>query len=354
MRYFNTYSLMKKVCLFILCVIALASCNQTDKKNYKQSEKSGNNLHLAIYDVTFDDYIFTPSISNNLEKSLASIFCTGLFRSNPTSLEVETSICTAWEVDNSGSVYTFHIDSTAKFHEDECFGHERTRTVTAYDVKYTFHILANPEYSAENFANTVSQIKGAKEYFAMNAAQRDTSRIEGIKILDKNTIQITLEQPSTLFIQKLAHPAASIIPEEAVKKYGKNSTVSIGPFRYEADEFQFRFIKCLFYTGIDENNDKLPYLDTVFITKTKNFEETVTLFSEGKIDAMLLVPSSKIAEVVKKFPSDLNYEILEANYENLISLGKGPLYNIVRTYVKDLHTNRFNILELERTYIKKK
>src|SRR5574344_979119 len=343
---------MKKVCIFILGIIALAACNGTDK-NYKQSEKSGHNLHLAIYDVTFDDYIFTPSISNDLEKSLASIFCTGLFRLNPITLEIENSICTAWDVDNSGLVYTFHIDTTAKFHKDPCFGHNETREVNAYDVKYTFHILSNPEYGGENFVNTVSQIKGAKQYYAMTKAERDTSRIEGIKILDKEAIQITLERPSALFIQKLSHPAASIIPEEAVKKYGKNSTVSIGPFRYEADQTQFMFVKCLFYNGLDENNNKLPYLDTVFITKTKNFEETVTLFSEGKIDAMLLVPSSVISETIKKFPPNIDYEISEANYDNVNFIGKGPLYNITRPYVEDLHTNRFNLLELDRTYIKK-
>lgn len=343
---------MKKVCIFIVCFLALAACTETNK-NYKQSEKSGDNLHLAIYDVTFDDYIFTPSISNDLEKSLASIFCTGLFRLNPISLKVENSICTGWDVDNTGLVYTFYIDTTAKFHKDLCFGNKETRTVTAYDVKYTFHILANPEYGENNFANTVSQIKGAKQYNTMTKTVRDTSRIEGIKVLDKRIIQVTLEQPSTVFIQKLAHPAASIIPEEAVKKYGKNSTVSIGPFRYEANETHFIFVKCLFYSGLDENNNKLPYLDTVFITKTKNFEETITLFSEGKIDAMLFVPSSKIGETIKKFPSNIDYEISEANYENVNFLGKGHLYNITRPFVEDLHTNRFNILELERTYIKK-
>lgn len=307
-----------------------------------------------MYDITFDDQIFTPDISNNLEKIVAGIFCTGLFRPNPVSLDIENSICTSWDVDNSGLVYTFHIDSTAKFHNDPCFGHEGTRTVTAYDVKYTFHILANPEYSEENFINTISQIKGAKEFFAMTKAERDTSRIEGIKVLDKQTIQITLDRPSSLFIQKLSHPAASIIPQEAIEKYGKNSTVSVGPFQLEADENEFRFIKCLSYNKLDENKDKLPYLDTVFITKTKNFEETVTLFSEGKIDAMLIVPSSILSEIVKKIPSNIDYEIYDAGYENSNTIGEGSLYNIVRPYVRDLHTNRFNTLELERTYIKKK
>lgn len=343
---------MRKVCIFIVCIVALAACNGTNKK-YQQSERSGNNLHLAIYDVTFDDYIFTPTISNDLEKSLASIFCTGLFRLNPISLEVQNSICTGWDVDNSGLVYTLYIDTTAKFHKDPCFGHKETREVTAYDVKYTFHILANPEYGGNNFTSTISQIKGAKKYNAMTKTVRDTSRIEGIKVLNKQTIQVTLEQPSSVFIQKLAHPAASIIPEEAIKKYGRNSTVSIGPFRYLANETHYIFIKCLFYNGLDENNSKLPYLDTVFITKTKNFEETITLFTEGQIDAMLLVPSNKIGEVIKQFPSNIDYEITEANYESVNFLGKGPLYNISRRYVKDLHTNRFNILELERTYIKK-
>lgn len=341
---------MKKFCLFWLCIFTLASCSGGLKTKPKTS-KEGGNLRLAIYDVTFDEYIFPPTIRNELEKSLASIFYTGLFKINPYSMEVENAICKTWDVDNTGKVYIFTLDSTKMFHKDECFGRKETRKVTAYDVKYTFHLLANPKYSTTSFTNTVYHIKGAKDYFALPDSVRDTSRIEGIQILDDYTLKISLDKPSPSFINNLAHPSAAILPYEAIERYGDKSTVGSGPFRYEPDSAQFRFIKCELHNKYDAERNKLPYLDTIFFTRVNSIDETIPLFVSGKIDALLMVPSEKVKEILKKLPEDFTYEISESNILNL--KGSNTRYNIFRSYVKELYTNKLNILDFEHTYIEK-
>lgn len=345
MESFKVYS-MKRIVIYILSIFLFCLCNT--KTPQKQSEKSGGTLRLAMYSNNFKDYIFPPAIDNDFDKSIASISNTSLFKINPFSLEIEDAICNEWEVDNTGLVYTFHLDSTAQFQRDKCFGHAQTRTLTAYDVKYTFHLLANPRYSIANFTNTVYHIKGAKDYFSMTDEQRDTSRIEGIKVLNDYTLQITLDKPSPHFIQNLAHPAAAILPHEAIEKYGKASTIGIGPFQYENDTTEIRFTKCNLYFGKDAEGNALPYLDTVIIQKVSSFDETVDLFANNQIDALLLVPSEQIAAIVKQFPSDLDYEISESNNTR----GTGKMYNIIRPYVKGLYTNKLNILELDQVSVK--
>ncbi|MBR4689226.1 MAG: hypothetical protein IKO90_02055 [Bacteroidales bacterium] len=342
---------MKRLFIILISVLSLCACGSGIKTKPK-NEKSGGVLHLAIYDVTFDEYIFPPTIHNELEKSLASVFYTGLFRYNPFSLEVENALCKTWEVDNTGAVYIFNLDSTAMFHRDECFGRKETRHVTAYDVKYTYHLLANPKYSTFAFTNTVYHIKGAKDYFSLPDSLRDTSRIEGIQVLNDYALKITLDKPSPSFIHNLAHPSAAILPFEAVEKYGDESTIGAGPFTYEADSAQFRFIKNDLYNKFDANRVRLPYLDSVTITRVDSIAQTVDLFVEGKIDAMLMVPSIRIKDILKRIPEDFSYEISESNIVNL--KGNFVRYNIVRSYVKDLYTNKMNILDFERTYIDKR
>ncbi len=348
MQFSKTYS-CRNILFVFLSLFILVSCSNTAKR--QESEKSGGTLRLAVFRYTFDDYIFPPTIGSELEKCFASMFYTGLFKINPVTVEVENSVCRNWEVDNSGLVYTFYLDSTARFNKDDCFGRSMTRNVTAYDVKYTFHLLANPNYSTANFTNTVYRIQGAKEYFSMTDAQRDTSRIAGIKVIDDYTLSVTLDKPSAHFLKNLAYPAASIIPHEAVEKYGMESTVNVGPFYYEHDSVEFRFIKSKYYFGKDEKNCVLPYLDTVQITKVKTLDDEVDLFVNNEIDAILLVPGEKVPSIVARFPKDMEYEISDAN--GITLYGAQRHYNITRTYVKNLCTNHLNILGLDKVYIDK-
>lgn len=336
---------MRKFLLYCFCFILLFSC--TSKRTQNKYDKYGGTLRLAIYDVTFDEYIFSPTIVCDLEKMLGGIFYDGLFSINPFSLSTENSICKSWDVDNTGLIYVFHLDSTAVFTKDDCFPNG-TRNVNAYDVKYTFHILSNPTIGTTNFTNTVYHIKGAKEYYSMPKEIRDTSRIEGITVVDNYTLKITLDKPSPRFIQNLAHPSAAIIPFEAVEKYGNKSTIGVGPFRYQTDSTHFIFVRNPQYYKFDAKKNRLPYLDSIVITRVPDFESTIDLFVDNEIDAMLMVSGNKIATIQQLIPDSVHYEIVESNGVNLH--GNGKLYNIIRSNVKGIYTNKMNILNFSEVY----
>lgn len=341
---------MKKVLSIVLMAMIICSCaSQKDE----QDERFGGTLTIPVYDVNFDPYIFAPNLNGELEKSMASIFYTGLFRYNPVTLSIENAICESWDVDNTGLVYVFHLDTTAQFQKDECFNNaQETRNVTAYDVKYTFHLLANPKFGIENFTNTVYHIQGAMKYFSMTDAQRDTSRIEGITVIDEHTLKITLNRPSPTFIQNLAHPAAAIIPYEAVDMYGTKSTVGVGPFQYQADSSQFLFTRSNNFFMRDKKRNHLPYLDTLRFVRTNSLQEASELFIQGKADALLLISGNEISRILQQLPEHIDYEISESRVPNFLNYD-GVLYNLVRPYVKGLHTNKLFILRFDEVYIKK-
>jgi ABC-type transport system substrate-binding protein len=81
------------------------------------------------------------------------------------------------------------------------------------------------------------KIVGLNEWhdLAVKSGTTDYSApIEGLKSLDRYTLQVKLKQKSGLFLYVLAMPFTGIVPREAVEAYGKefiNHAVGTGPFR---------------------------------------------------------------------------------------------------------------------------
>ena len=95
----------------------------------------------------------------------------------------------------------------------------------------------------------LDKVKGAAEFQAGT-----TKALEGIKAVDRYTVQITLSEPFAPFISILGLPHTSIVPREEVERLGADfatAPVGTGPFRFvrwdrgreivlEANEHYFR------------------------------------------------------------------------------------------------------------------
>jgi len=222
---------MIKFCSFIIVILTFFSCSQQEIEE-KRNNTCGGTIKLPIdSDIST---LFPPAIISESEKQIVSQFHLGLFKYNAQNTTLEPGICKNWDIDNTGKVYIFHLDSTVFFHDDNCFPGGKGRNITAYDVEYTFYLLSTPSAYNKNFTNTVSRILGAKEYFKkIQTTTGEKPHIPGIQILDKYTLKITLETPSVLFLYNLAHPAASILPQEGIKKYDSDCKIGAGPFIYD-------------------------------------------------------------------------------------------------------------------------
>jgi len=163
---------------YLAISIFILSCNNQKKNIEIQSIKSGGNLKLAIFSNTVTTY--PPSIDDESSKLLAYQIHMGLFQYNPKNLTLGSGICKSWDIDNTGKVYIFYLDSTVYFHNDPCFKDGIGRRVTAHDFTYTFKILATQSTDNKNFTNTISRIKGAKEFYKNN---NKNAEIEESKLL---------------------------------------------------------------------------------------------------------------------------------------------------------------------------
>jgi peptide/nickel transport system substrate-binding protein len=131
---------------------------------------------------------------------------------------------------NGGKTYTFHLKNGIRW------GPPVNRAITSNDVRYGIERMARPKNGAQyGFYFTV--IQGLDKY-----AKGEAKSISGIKTPNKNTISITLTQPTGDFPFRMTMPAVAPMPPEVLKcfegkvgKYGRY-VVSSGPYMIEGSE----------------------------------------------------------------------------------------------------------------------
>lgn len=112
------------------------------------------------------------------------------------------SLAESYKVSDDQKTITFKINKNAKWHDD--------KPVTTEDVVFTIESLANPKYTG-SYAGNISDIKGVDAY---NKGKAKT--IEGIKVVDENTIEIQLEKAYAPAIVNIA--GVNIIPKHVWSK----------------------------------------------------------------------------------------------------------------------------------------
>jgi oligopeptide transport system substrate-binding protein len=127
----------------------------------------------------------------------------GLVSFDP-QLNLTPDLAESWDVSGDGMRYTFHLRENAKFHNG--------RTVTAQDFVYSLERAASPALDSDTALTYLGDIVGIHEYASGNA-----DHVEGIKALDENTLQITIDAPKPYFLLKLTYPTAFVLDNESVE-----------------------------------------------------------------------------------------------------------------------------------------
>lgn len=234
-------------------------------------------------------------------------------------------------VSNDQLVYTFKIKPGIFFHDNECFPGGKGRELTAHDFVYSFKRLADPKQQARNFSLIDDKIKGLEQWREeiINSDKADyTKELEGIKALDRYTLQFTLSRAYPQFLYVLAMAGCMVVPHEAVEYYGPefmNHPVGTGAFTLEAfnpqdakivyhknPNFRDKFFpneaaeeyqQMLAYAG-----KKLPFVDKVITHIITEEQPRWLKFNKGEID---------ILDLTRDNP---NPEILDSNNQLLPSL----------------------------------
>ncbi|MCK5743315.1 MAG: ABC transporter substrate-binding protein [Caldisericia bacterium] len=134
-------------------------------------------------------------------------------------LNIIPSLAKSWDISEDGTVYTFHLREV-NFNDGTSF--------TADDVKWSFERVLDPGTKSPR-KWILEDISGAKDY-----TDGIESEVNGIEIIDENTIMITINEISPVFIHKLTYSSAWIVNRDSVEDNGdlwyEENPVGTGPF----------------------------------------------------------------------------------------------------------------------------
>ncbi len=127
----------------------------------------------------------------------------GLVSFDP-KLNLVPDLAESWDVSPDGKTYTFHLRSNARFHNGQ--------PVTAADVVYSWERAADPKTDSDTVLTYLGDIVGVKD---KRAGQAD--HIGGLKVIDDQTLQVTIDAPKPYFLLKLTYPTAFVLDRANVE-----------------------------------------------------------------------------------------------------------------------------------------
>lgn len=300
---FFTY--LKKIIPFF-CFLLFISCNNSNENEdggpaEKEKREYGGTLRLSHGD--YLKSIYPPNAIDIYSYGIINQVFEGLVKLNVRDLTVIPSLAEKWEVDSAGSVYTFHLKKGVKFHDDACFPGRKGRELKASDIKFSIENLCRQSPDHILFDITLKdKLLGATRFHEASASGLIPPGIEGIKIMDDYTVSLTLTAPNSSFLYILAMPALSILPKEAVERYGTKVTVGTGPFKVLPGAIggdRFFLVKNTEYHRMDSLGNKLPFIDTVQITVLPSKKAELEEFRNGTLDIVIGLHPESVKEIVE-------------------------------------------------------
>ena len=143
------------------------------------------------------------------------------------------------EISADGRTWTIRIAPGTYFADDAAFK-GRKRELTAQDYVFSWKRLLDPRVRSPYLWYLDGKLVGAEKVLARakEAGKLDyDAEIEGLRAIDRHTLQVKLVEPDFVLMGYMAHAAMSAVAREVVEAYGDASgwvmanPVGTGPFR---------------------------------------------------------------------------------------------------------------------------
>lgn len=228
-----------------------------------------------------------------------------------SNMQLKPSIASSWQFSDSNKTITFQLRNDIYFQDDDCFKNAVGRKLVAADVAFSFNRILD-----KNTASPGAWI------FNNRVAENNA-----FTAINDSTFQVKLQVPFQPILGILSMQYCSIIPHEAVEKYGndfRRHPVGTGPFSFVAwEEGQALILKKNErYFEKDEAGKSLPYIDGIKINFYDSKATEFLEFQQGRLDFMNDIDPSFKDEILSKTGN------LKAEWKDKIELQKHPYLNI--------------------------
>ena len=286
-----------------IVVILLSSCNRSE-------HNADNNLKFFRYNQSSGIASLDPAFSKDQSADWA---CYQLYNSLVqlnSQLIIIPCIAKSWEISNDGLIYTFHLRNDVRFHNDPCFSQGKGRMLVASDVVYSFSRIINPKTASP----------GAWIF------NKDVDHDAPFTALNDSTFQLKLQRPFGPMLGILSMQYCSVIPHEAVEKYGNEfraHPVGTGPFMFKRwlEGIAMILVKNPNYFEHD-GALQLPLIDGIKVSFIDSKKTEFLSFKQKQLDFISGIDASYIDEVLDDKGN------LKSELQGQFNLEKVPYLNI--------------------------
>ena len=273
-------------CLILAVIATLSACGGSES-NVVQGNRDGI-FHYGNGSEPqgLDPHVVTGVPENKLIRALFE----GLAVKNPYTLEPEPGVAESWDISEDGKVVTFHINPQAKWSNGD--------SVTASDYVWSWERALSPKmgnlyaYMLFPIVNSEAYAKGEIENFEE----------VGVKALDDQTLQVTLNAPTPYFIQLMDHYSTFAVHPETIEQYGSKTDrftkwtrvenmVNNGPFNLSEWKLNRRISMVKSETYWDKDNVEL---NGIVFYPTENIVSEERMFRVGQLHYTQSIPLDKI------------------------------------------------------------
>lgn len=159
---------------------------------------------MATAPVTFD-----PAMCQDVETNqMLQQAYEGLVQYAPDN-KVVPCLAAKWDISPDGLTYTFHLRPNVKF--------QNGSPVTADDVAYSLLRTLNPKLASPVAPEYMSDIQGAMDVYNGKA-----TTLSGVKVINPQTLSITIIKPKAYWIDTLTYPTGWVESKAIAEKEGTN------------------------------------------------------------------------------------------------------------------------------------
>ena len=302
-------SKLKKLCAVVLAATLATSLFIGCGDNSTGGSSSGSNQNL-VFNLGEDPETMDPTLNNS---SGAGTMILNAFEGlmvldendKPTEGAAES-----YEVSEDGLTYTFKLRQDGKWSDGE--------PVVADNFKYSW-LRALDKATAAEYAYQLFYIKNAEKFYNGEATAEEV----GIKVIDDYTLEVTLENPTSYFLQLCAFTTYVPLREDIVSANPEGwattpeTYVSNGAFKLVQWDMKDQLVFEKNENYWDKESVKLDTLTFKLVT------DDTTAYSElkaGNFDMVNSVPTNEIEPGIAEGLVDVTPKL--GNYFFAINVGK--------------------------------
>jgi len=191
----------------------------------------------------------------------------------------------SWDVSPDAVTYTFHIHKGIKWHDGQ-------GEVTAQDFKYSI------ERTIKKRESTVSMLYLGDIVGAQRLLDTEAESLDSIKVVDPNTLAITIDAPKAYFLGKLVYPTSYAVKKDAVDRGGggwsskPETVVGAGPFKLTEWTHDQRLV----LTRFEDYWEGKASLARIELPIVKDENTRMSLYEKGELD-VVDVPSGQLDRI---------------------------------------------------------